>query len=36
MGGKPQNGEMDGLLHGKSYLEMDDDWGIPILGNPHM
>ena len=27
---------MDGLLHGKSYLEMDDDWGTPILGNPHM
>ena len=28
--------KMDGLFHGKSHLEMDDDWGTPISGNLHM
>ena len=22
--------KMDGLFHGKSHLEMDDDWGYPM------
>ena len=25
-----------GLFQGKTHLEMDNDWGYPILGNPHM
>ena len=25
--------KIDGLFHGKSHLEMDDDWGTTIYGN---
>ena len=28
---------MDGLFHGNSHLEMDDDWAYPYdLGNHHL
>ena len=30
-GGIPK---MDGLFHGKSHLEMDDDWGCPYFRKP--
>ena len=26
--------QMDGLFHGKSHLEMDDDWGYPYFRKP--
>ena len=26
--------KIDGLFHGKSYLQMDDDWGYPHLWKP--
>ena len=25
---------MDGFFHGKSHLEMDDDWGFPYFRKP--
>ena len=35
VGNPPQAaGWLDG--EGKSQLEVDDDWGTPISGNPHM
>ena len=28
--------KMDGLVRGKSYLDMDDFWATPISGNLHI